>query len=185
MPAPSGGFGAHCILQQESAGWFVVDGNEDRQGTVQVGAPAHLTDPRRIGVADDPRRLAQPDPVAADGSRQAVTVHLLDVFGQLQRQSAPGASGDDRAGQHVRRHLVQRRGQSQHLVGVETGGGDHVGQDRVALGRGASPELVQLPRLLSLAPSRVSGRRSPLVRRQDRESTGLRPLPGPAAVLMC
>ena len=75
--------------------------------------------------------------MAADGSLQAVAVHLLDVLGHLQGQPAPGAAGDDRAGQHVRRHLVQGRGESQHLVGVETTRGDHLGQDRVSLGQGA------------------------------------------------
>ena len=60
--------------------------------------------------------LAEPDPVAADGALQAVAVHLPDVVRHLQGQPAAGAGGDDRAGQDMRRHLVERGGQPQHLV---------------------------------------------------------------------
>ena len=129
-----GASGRIASCSRNAPAGLVVDGGEHRQRAVQVGAPAHLTDPGRGGVTDDPGCLAEPDPVAADGSLQAVAVHLLDVLGHLQGQPAPGAAGDDRAGQHVRRHLVQGRGESQHLVGVETSaGGDHVGQHRVSL----------------------------------------------------
>ena len=41
-----------------------------------------------VVVADDPGRLAEPDPVPADGPLQAVAVHLLDV-GRASRRASP------------------------------------------------------------------------------------------------
>jgi hypothetical protein len=69
-------------------------------------------------------------------------MNLLDIFRHLQGKSAPGAAGDDGAGEDVRRDLVERGGESQHLVGIHlVVRGDDVGQNRVPLGQ--RPGLVE------------------------------------------
>ena len=102
-----GRVGPDRVLQQEGASGLAVDGGEDRQRAVQVSPPAHLAHPPGRLAADDPRGLAEPDPVSADGPLQAVAVHLPDVGRHLQRKPATGGGGDDGARQHMRRYLVQ------------------------------------------------------------------------------
>ncbi len=58
-----GRVGPDRVLEQERAGRLAVDGDEDREGAVERGAAAHLPHPRRVVVADDPARLAEPDAV--------------------------------------------------------------------------------------------------------------------------
>ena len=102
--------GPDRVFEEEGSGRLVVDGGEDRQRTVQVGPPTHLTNPRRRVAADDPRCLAESDPVIADSALQAVAVHLSDILWKLQDQPAAGAPGDDGAREHMRRDLVERGG---------------------------------------------------------------------------
>ena len=74
----------------------------------------------------------------ADPAAQAVTVLLDDVLGHLQGQSMARRGSDDRARQHVRGHLVQRRGQPEQFVGVHPcSSGDHIRERRPPLGQGA------------------------------------------------
>ena len=60
-PHHPGRVGPDRVLEQEGARGLVVDRAEYGQRAVQVGAPAHLARPRRLVLADDPRRLAEPD----------------------------------------------------------------------------------------------------------------------------
>ena len=83
-----GASGRIASCSRNAPAGIAVDGDEHRQRAVQLGAPAHLTGPRRRVVADDPGRLAEPDPVLADGTLQAVAVHLADVGRHLQGQPA-------------------------------------------------------------------------------------------------
>ena len=117
-PHHPGRVGPDGVLQQERAGRLVVDGDEHGQRAVELGAAAHLAHPWRRGRADDPGRLAEPDPMAADGALARRSRAPPARLRHLQRQPAPGAGGHDGAGQHVRRHLVERGGQAQHLVGA-------------------------------------------------------------------
>ena len=112
-----GASGRIASCEQERARGLVVDGSEHRQRAVQVGAPAHLPHPHGGFSADDPGRLAEPHPVGRrpcpPGRSRGTSRTELGICRASPRR-VPAVTS--RAGQDVRRDLIERRGEPQQLV---------------------------------------------------------------------
>ena len=72
--------------------------------------------------------------MAVHSTADAVTGHLLDVFGQRQGEPAGAGRPYDRGGEDVRGDLVEAGGVAQDVVGGHVGRREDVGDARVAGG---------------------------------------------------
>ena len=106
------GIGAEPVLEQQHARRPAVDGGEHRQRAVQPGPAARGPDPRLGFRGARPPGAPQPDHAAADRARDALPRYLGHVGRLAQPAAALGRCPDDRGGQHVPGHLVQRRGEA-------------------------------------------------------------------------
>ncbi len=133
----------HPVGDRDEAGGRPVDGDEQdglpgcrqrlrdllqRRG-IDPGVPQHR------GVAE--RDLASADPAADPLARDRGKV--IGIGGEAL-DTAVGGACHDGVGKRMLRPPLQRGGQRQDPVGLETRGGDHVGQRRSAGGQG--PGLV-------------------------------------------
>ena len=111
--------GSDGIVEEQGAGRLAVDGDEDADHPVPVGSAAYRPQPRGI-LRRHPAGLADRDGAAVDAASHPAPGHLLDVLGQRELQPAFPGGANDGGGQHVGRHLVERGGQPQYLVGGVT-----------------------------------------------------------------
>ena len=111
---------ADRVVDDQGARDRSVDRHEDARGAVQHRAPAHLARARRHRrslrhVARLPERHA----VSVDRALDPGSVAFPDVGREGQLQATGPSGPHERRGQHVRRDLVERRGQAQHPVQIE------------------------------------------------------------------
>ena len=94
-----------------------VDGDEHARRTVERRPPTDVArPPRHRRSRRDERRLPQRDVPAVDLALDAGPVLLDDVGREREVETVLPRRADDRRGQHVGRHLVERGGQAQQLV---------------------------------------------------------------------
>ena len=125
--------GPHRVLEEEGAGGVAVDGDEHREAPVERRPAAHLAQPRRVVVADDPPRLAEPDPSCPPTTpRGRSRAPRGRPSGARGRDRATAGRADEGARERVGRHLVERGREAQDVgVGRGAGGDD----DGVSSGR--------------------------------------------------
>ena len=112
--------GPDRVVDHQGAGDFAVDRHEDARRTVEHRATPHVPRARwQRAPAGRERRLSEGDPMIADAAFDAGAVLLAHPVGEDQFEVAIPGRADDRAGQHVGRHLVERGREVQQALGLD------------------------------------------------------------------
>ena len=83
------------------------------------------------------RRAADHDAAAGHASAHAFAGILVNVVGEVEAKTPSASRLDDRPGEGVRRGLIQRCAEAEHLVRADGAVGFDVGDSRSTLGQGA------------------------------------------------
>ncbi len=126
--------GTDRVFHHQDSRRRTVGRDEHGQRTVEPGPPPRQLRPRGRAAHPGPGRLAHRHPVPADRSADALPGHLLHVVRHHQLAPFPCRCAHDRAGQDMLGHLIQGRGQAQHVPRGQRARSDDPGHRRVPAG---------------------------------------------------
>src|SRR5262249_47436916 len=106
-----GGIWAERIVEDQNPGRLSIDGNEDAERAVEPGPPPRVLPPPGPPGPPSPAGLADGAPVPASRPPDALPGPPPPLMRRPQPTAALRGRRNHGAGQHVHRHLIQRRRQ--------------------------------------------------------------------------